>query len=155
VLVVGAGPVGLFAALCLSERGLRVRIFDKYARTALHSYALALHPHSLRMLDEFQVVQPLLDRGQRLERVAIHHDDGPATEIDLTRVGGAHPYALALPQLLLEAALERRLEDNGVQVEWNRQVLTFDGEPMVTVTLQSLEINPDLPDSLFEISSSE
>lgn len=36
-----------------------------------------------------------------------------------------------------------------------QQVLTFDGEPMVTVTLQSLEINPDLPDSLFEISSSE
>lgn len=36
-----------------------------------------------------------------------------------------------------------------------QQVLTFDDEPMVTVTLQSLEINPDLPDSLFEIPSSE
>jgi len=36
-----------------------------------------------------------------------------------------------------------------------RQVLTFDGEEMVTVTVQSLEINPALPDSLFEIPSSE
>lgn len=36
-----------------------------------------------------------------------------------------------------------------------RQVLTFEGEEMVTVTIQSLEINPALPDSLFEIPSSE
>jgi outer membrane lipoprotein-sorting protein len=36
-----------------------------------------------------------------------------------------------------------------------QQVLSFDGAEMVTVTLQSLEINPDLPDSLFEIPSSE
>jgi hypothetical protein len=36
-----------------------------------------------------------------------------------------------------------------------RQVLTFEGEEIVTVAVQSLEINPALPDSLFEIPSSE
>ena len=50
VLVVGAGPVGMMAALALAERGVRVRIIDQYRRAALHSYALALHPGSLRLL---------------------------------------------------------------------------------------------------------
>jgi len=36
-----------------------------------------------------------------------------------------------------------------------RHVITFNGEEMVTVTVQSLQINPDLPDSLFEVSSAE
>ena len=36
-----------------------------------------------------------------------------------------------------------------------RHVLTFNGEEMVTVTVQSLQVNPDLPDSLFETSSAE
>jgi len=36
-----------------------------------------------------------------------------------------------------------------------RHVVRFNGEEMVTVTVQSLQINPDLPDSLFEISSAE
>lgn len=45
-------------------------------------------------------------------------------------------------------------ETDGVYYPF-RQELTFDGNEMVTVTIQSLEINPDLPDSLFEIPSSE
>jgi 2-polyprenyl-6-methoxyphenol hydroxylase-like FAD-dependent oxidoreductase len=36
VLVLGAGPVGMFSALWLSERGIRVTIVDKYQRLALH-----------------------------------------------------------------------------------------------------------------------
>jgi len=36
-----------------------------------------------------------------------------------------------------------------------RQVVTFNGEEMVTVTVQSLQVNPELPDSLFATSSAE
>jgi NADPH-dependent dioxygenase len=125
VLVLGAGPVGLLAAIQLSERGLRVRIVDKYTRTALRSYALALHARSLRLLDEFGLGRTLDDHGHRLEELEIHHPDG-AARIDLTHVGGSYPYLLVLPQNLLEGALEQRLADNGVRVEWGHQVLNFD-----------------------------
>lgn len=31
IVIVGAGPVGLYTAICLAERGLPVQIVDKYA----------------------------------------------------------------------------------------------------------------------------
>ena len=40
VLVVGAGPVGLVAALFLHQQGIRVEIVDMHQRTTQHSYAL-------------------------------------------------------------------------------------------------------------------
>ena len=52
VLVVGAGPIGLMTALCLTERGVNVRILDKEWRPTLHSFALALHPETLQALEE-------------------------------------------------------------------------------------------------------
>ena len=41
VLVMGAGPVGLCAALALARRDVRVSIVDKEWRSGAHSYALA------------------------------------------------------------------------------------------------------------------
>jgi 2-polyprenyl-6-methoxyphenol hydroxylase-like FAD-dependent oxidoreductase len=50
VLVVGAGPVGLLAAVLLAEAGIRVRVIDCEERTTTRSYACALHPRVLRLL---------------------------------------------------------------------------------------------------------
>ena len=50
ILVVGAGPVGLYTALLLAEQGLDVEIVDGQWSTAARSYALALHPRSLELL---------------------------------------------------------------------------------------------------------
>jgi 2-polyprenyl-6-methoxyphenol hydroxylase-like FAD-dependent oxidoreductase len=43
VLVVGAGPVGLFTALLLVKQGARVQVVDTGRRACSHSYALGLH----------------------------------------------------------------------------------------------------------------
>ena len=52
VLVVGAGPVGLFAALSLAKRGVRVQVVDTGVWPCQHSYALALHPQTLALLEK-------------------------------------------------------------------------------------------------------
>ena len=44
VLVVGAGPVGMCAALALARRGAGVTLIDDGWRPASRSYAVALHP---------------------------------------------------------------------------------------------------------------
>ena len=58
VLVIGAGPVGLFAALALAKKGVHVVVADKEWRTGAHSYALALHPQTLSLLDELARLRP-------------------------------------------------------------------------------------------------
>lgn len=125
VLVVGAGPVGLFAALWLSERGVQARIIDNYQRASLHSYALALHPATLRMLDELGIAEKLIERGQRLGHVVVHRLGNEPNEIDFAAVGDPFPFALVVPQTLLEGVLESRLADNGVNVDWRHQLMSF------------------------------
>jgi len=124
VLVIGAGPVGLFAALSLVERGLEVQIVDKDWRGATHSYALALHPQSLRMLDDYGAVDALLERGYKVERLAVYRGDERVGELDFTALGGPFPFLLVAPQSALEHSLEQRLKDRKVKVAWNHQALS-------------------------------
>jgi len=125
VLVVGAGPVGLVAALCLAERGVRTRVIDSYHRAALHSYAPALHPATLRLLDKLGIADDLIAVGRRVDRIAVHRERADVEEFDLAAVGGDFPHALVVPQTLLEGLLEKRLEPGGSRVEWRHQLMSL------------------------------
>ena len=114
-LVVGAGPVGLFTALLLADQGVPVRIVDEEFRTAAHSYALALHPRSLQLLDRAGVTADLLRQGYRVETVAFYEGSQRRGEMKLADVGGDFPYVLVMPQSVLEGVLERRLKEHGVK----------------------------------------
>ena len=122
VLVVGAGPVGLFSALSLTERGLSVRIVDEELRTAAHSYALALHPHTIKVLADLGLGAELVDRGYRVNKVAFYDGNQRRAELDMDTLACEHPYMLVLPQSALEGLLEQRLAQKGVKVQWNHSV---------------------------------
>ena len=90
VLIVGAGPVGQFAALSLARRGIKVRIVDRGIWPCAQSYALALHPQSLDLLhaagllDDVlanSTVQALNDYLQKA--VPQHIKDGTMPELDI------------------------------------------------------------------------
>lgn len=125
VAVIGAGPVGLFTALALATRGVRVAIVDRAARGSSHSYALALHPTTLRLLDQFGLAGPLLKLGHRVERVAFYEDEHRLGHVDLSALGGLFPFLLVLPQDVLEHELESALLARGVRISWQHQVLNL------------------------------
>src|SRR5687767_9756394 len=52
LLVVGAGPVGLFAALTAARLGIRVRVIDQVWRGYAPGHATLLHASSLELLEE-------------------------------------------------------------------------------------------------------
>ena len=51
VLIVGAGPTGLAAALFLAERGVPVRLVDQASAPAVTSRAQVINPRSLELLE--------------------------------------------------------------------------------------------------------
>ncbi|MFY9822828.1 MAG: NAD(P)/FAD-dependent oxidoreductase, partial [Thermoanaerobaculia bacterium] len=122
VLVVGAGPVGLFAALSLAEQGIRVQIVDQERRPAARSYALALHPQSLRLLGEAGLAEELVPMAHRVSSMAFYEGRRRRAGVDLSVLPGELPCVAVLPQQILEGALESRLLRRGIPVLWNHRV---------------------------------
>src|SRR4029077_2240394 len=122
-LVVGAGPVGLAAALTLARREHRnVEIIDEADRRTGLSYALALHPATLVALDELGVMSALLARGNRIDRVALYDGAVRKAELELGALDRPHPFVLVVPQSELEEVLLAALAAEGVKVHWRHRL---------------------------------
>ncbi len=140
VLVVGAGPAGLMTALVLAESGVQVRIIDKEWRPTLHSFALALHPQTVHLLEEFGLAHNLLEAGRELKTLGLYDHGERVATVDYSVTGAAHPSLLVLPQSSLESVLEKKLAEHGVQVGWNHQALSYDQDDSgVSVEVAELE----------------
>lgn len=130
VLVAGAGPVGLFTAMALAERGVGVELLDAQWRTAGRSYALGLHPSSLDLFDQLGLAEDLIDHGFRVDTVAFYRGSERLGELRLGELKRKYPFVLVLPQNRLEQALEEGLKQRGVKVRWSHRLarLADDGE---------------------------
>jgi 2-polyprenyl-6-methoxyphenol hydroxylase-like FAD-dependent oxidoreductase len=136
VLVVGAGPVGLFAALLLTQQGVRVQILDEERRPAARSYALALHPLSLALLHTVGAIPLLQERGHRVETLTFLDGDRTQAQLRFAGLPFAHPAVLVVPQQTLEGVLESLLIERGVQVQWNHRLIEIDqsgGTPLARI----------------------
>jgi 3-(3-hydroxy-phenyl)propionate hydroxylase len=129
VLVVGAGPVGLAATLFLQQHGVRVQVIDGHQHTTRQSYALAIHPRTLRILDEAGLSAGLIAAGRKLTKVAYYEGHDRRAEIDYSGLASTHPYLLVVRQSLLERAAEDALRRKKLKVRWGRQLqgLAIDG----------------------------
>src|ERR1700756_3382156 len=66
VLIVGAGPVGLFLANECARRGLRWRIVEARPGQSQHSKALAIMPRTLEIFDMAGLAVPFLEVANRV-----------------------------------------------------------------------------------------
>jgi len=139
VLVIGAGPVGLFAAIALARRDVRVQIVDKEWRTGAHSYALALHGASLELLEELGLRDRVLQSAYRVRSVGLYDAETRRAEIPLANGDDASALAV-MPQDVLERVLEDALGELGVGVLWNHEVSELvPEEDHVAVTIDKMK----------------
>lgn len=110
VLVVGAGPVGLFAALCAAQRGLGVTILDQTWHGLRRGHATVLHPRSLKLLEDAGISESLFVSGRTIKHVGLEVNDERVATLELP----AH--AIAVGQNVLEQALLDALAKYGVKI---------------------------------------
>lgn len=124
VLVVGAGPVGLFSALSLSQRGVDVQIVDTGLWPCTRSYALALHATSLALLRTAGLYERVMAGAVAVPRVGLYDLKRRRAEIALDD----GPVAV-VRQDVLERLLEKALEERGIGVAWRQEVAGLTAEP--------------------------
>jgi len=157
VLIVGAGPVGLTAALALRQRGFAVRIVDGAVVESKRTYPAIVHGRSLGILRDLGVGASLQWRGHRVAHLEIHVDGCERTKLRLPAEEASSPGALTLPQDVLRRALTSCLADLGSDVEWSTRLVALDQtDDRVRVGIvrreraENEELKPEWSDVAFE-----
>jgi len=129
----------LLTAILLAEGGIETRIIDREERTTVRSYACALHPRTLKLLERMGLAGPILERGRRIEKIAFYDGATRRAEVKLSELGGPFPFMVILPQNDFEDVLEQRLRKAGVAVNWNHRFSDLQSEgDTVVATVEEL-----------------
>lgn len=143
VLIVGAGPTGLTAALNLSQQGIECIIVDKRPEPTKTSNALALQSRTLESLEKLGIMSELQSLGHPIHGVKIHNQAEQIGQINLSQLPTKYPYILGLPQSETERVLLDKLASYHVQVLRDTEVIDFQqGHEKIEVTCQSADQQP-------------
>ena len=133
VVIVGAGPVGLVAALRVAQTGAVVRVLEKRNGLSRASMASTFHPATLEILSRLGVWSPELGAGIVVPNVQYRdRDAGVLAEfhLDLLADETAFPYRLHLEQAELTPILLAALEAMpNARVEFGAEVVGLTQDP--------------------------
>jgi 2-polyprenyl-6-methoxyphenol hydroxylase-like FAD-dependent oxidoreductase len=136
VLIVGAGPVGLFLANECARRGLRWRLVETRASQSVNSKALAIFPRTLEIFDMAGVVAPFLEKANRVTSVAVVAHGRTLAHMRFTPEESPYRFIAMVPQNVTEGLLAKELARKGGAVEYETTfVSAVQQNDYVTVTL--------------------
>jgi 2-polyprenyl-6-methoxyphenol hydroxylase-like FAD-dependent oxidoreductase len=127
IIIAGAGPVGLFAAVLLVRAGVPVIVLEKFEGLSLDRRASTFHPATLDLLDSIGLAEPLIARGSINQgwQYMIHGTKNHAV-FDLESISDLtdHPYRLQCEQFYFsDIALEYLLGSPLFEIRFGQGVL--------------------------------
>ncbi|WP_394427996.1 FAD-dependent monooxygenase [Streptomyces sp. SGAir0957] len=119
VIVVGAGPVGLWLAAELRLGGAEVTVLEARHARDPHSKALTVHPRTLEVFALRGVVDRFLAEGRRIPD---GHFGGLDERMSFAGLDTPFPFTLALPQARTEELVEDHARAAGARIRRGHKV---------------------------------
>src|SRR5882757_8728783 len=118
VLIIGAGPSGLFAAGELARHGVNVRLIEREVQPHRQARATTIQPGTLEILDSVGLLPPFLEASEYVRRSRLY-GPGMAELRSLTFEGidCRCEFQCCLPQYETQRILEAHLAALGGAVE--------------------------------------
>jgi 2-polyprenyl-6-methoxyphenol hydroxylase-like FAD-dependent oxidoreductase len=137
VLIVGAGPAGLAAAVTLAGHGVPFVLIDRLKAPETTSRAAAVHARTLEVLEKLGVADTMTAAGRKVPAVVLRDRDTTLLRIDFSGIGSRYRFILTLPQNETEAILTARLEALGGRIERGQEAVAVTPEAdSVSVTVR-------------------
>lgn len=147
VLIVGAGPVGLSAALALRQSDVAVRIVDAGEDVDKRMRASTFHPPTLDMIASLGVADELIEQGLIAPQFQMRqHESNEQVTFDLSAISDvtAHPFRLQVEQHRYCTIVIDALSKLGVAVEFGKAVQSITADEIgATAHLEDAEIRAD------------
>ncbi len=142
VIVVGAGPVGLTAAIDLAQQGVPVVVLDDDDTVSVGSRAVCYAKRALEILDRLGCGEPVVRRGVSWNLGKVFFKDRQVYSFNLLPEAGHHrPAFINLQQYHFEEILIARAKElPGLELRWKNKVVAVDaGERQVQVRVDTPE----------------
>lgn len=141
VVIVGAGPSGLAAAIDLAQQGIASVVLDDNNTVSVGSRAICFAKRTLEILDRLGCGQPMIDKGVTWQHGRVFFQDREVYDFNLLpEEGHRAPAFINLQQYYFEEYLVDRAEALAEQIDlrWLHKVVEVDAQPEVsTITVST------------------
>ncbi|CAN5468442.1 FAD-dependent monooxygenase [soil metagenome] len=136
VLIAGAGPIGLTAAIELHRRGIACRIVDPLTEPPQYAKAVGVQPRTLEVFEGMGILHAILDESIPMRGQVVYVNGAKVGELELGLPADVPFGFICVPQYATERVLRDDLAQRGVGVERGVRVTGFtQDDDGVTVAL--------------------
>ncbi len=132
VVIVGAGPIGLAAAIDLALQGIKSIVVDDNNVVSVGSRAICWAKRSLEIFDRLGVGQRMLEKGVTWQLGRVHVGDEQVYTFDLLpEAGHQYPAFINLQQYYVEQYLIERCADfpDLIEIRFKNKVVAVRNQP--------------------------